>query len=407
MLSGKNSKHIIALDVDLQEQTIQQHNDQHKGLDNKIPLVLRNQASGWPLLQVSFLSPTESGAYTPALGGGKCHDFNIPLLGLAILLAQVQGKKTITIQNKQLNNINQFNFDNIYNLDILNQFTFTHNQIGITLELNHNGFGVVSTITTPDENDDSGTKLANAMWHILGKVTNNIVPMITGWNDKPYDHVTSSTINQHIEKDQAIFHHGQVFVDLGLLLTNEKLGLSTEFIDYMRNIFKVNEFNQLNFPTPRPSSEEQDTFLITSENQQELAKWITDLEHYGDTIIEQGNTAKGNIVKEIAISTRSMLNDFFEDTTKHNQTCFAVLKQTLIANLNSHNNELGKYRINYLTIAYNIAIALTGIGAIALGIQLLYSKINTGRTLGFFASPLTSSEAKRNDVITAINNLTA
>jgi hypothetical protein len=131
---------------------------------------------------------------------------------------------------------------------------------------------------------------------------------------------------------------------------------------------------------------------------------IHELKQYGLLLKSQG-ASKGQIALDLASELHIKAGEFFKkeatpEELKQFQDEFTLL-------LNSKNDKMAEYRTNWTTIIANIAIALTGIGALFLAGQLLYSQANDpkGRALFFFQKSKTTSEEKVDEVQQALRSL--
>jgi len=122
---------------------------------------------------------------------------------------------------------------------------------------------------------------------------------------------------------------------------------------------------------------------------------IKRMQHYGLHLKTRG-AQKGQVVMDLADKLQKEADQFFtKDYTSKDPADFTKNFTTL---LNSENQVMAKYRTAWPTILKNIAIALTGIGALAITGHLIYSKATKGRALFFFQKEKTTTEEKIEDI---------
>lgn len=113
------------------------------------------------------------------------------------------------------------------------------------------------------------------------------------------------------------------------------------------------------------------------------------MRNYGVKLQTAGE-GKGDDIIQIADSLTRKAKDYF--MTKTDTRTKAEFELDFILELNSKQNEMGIYRASWATIIANLAIALTGLGFVALAIHLAYTKSTYNRALFFFQKPLTTTE---------------
>jgi len=240
MQSDREEQDIIPFEEDDQRVKVNVYNEGKQSFE-KIPIVVRNAKSGWPLVQVSFFTPVEGVpelAYTQALGGAKCHDFFIGAFSFAMLLSRLAGRSEIKAINEKFS---EKKFFNLHNINFyLDHFSFTHLETGITVTVQavlHGFKGLEIKFPGDDKHI-----LQNALAGIFGfAVSNNTkIVDISGHADLRY---TDKQIHDAINHEAAIFHNGQIFVDLGCFVRSRVDDY--EIQAQLRNIFKVDEFNKL------------------------------------------------------------------------------------------------------------------------------------------------------------------
>lgn len=115
---------------------------------------------------------------------------------------------------------------------------------------------------------------------------------------------------------------------------------------------------------------------------------IEDMYNYG-VILHDQDSAKGQVAIDLANDLKSMATEFYRNNTPLDQ-----FKQAFTTLLTSQNDVMSQYRVSWSTIIANVAIALTGIGALCIVGQLCYSKLTIGRALFFFQKEQTTCEKK-------------
>lgn len=125
--------------------------------------------------------------------------------------------------------------------------------------------------------------------------------------------------------------------------------------------------------------------------QNRLFDSIKDMKKYGLHLYKQG-ASKGLVAIRLANMLEKKAKTFFGQ--KSEKSNIFNFKEEFMKLLNSKNDEMREYRISWDTIAKNIAIALTIIGALLLVGKLIYSKVTEGRSLFFFQKKQTSCEEK-------------
>lgn len=131
---------------------------------------------------------------------------------------------------------------------------------------------------------------------------------------------------------------------------------------------------------------------------------LNDLDEYGKALQQQGAKQKGDTVCDIANFVRRSADDF-----QAGKISLPVFKLRLVGSLTEKSvHILGERRLNgvsWKVIVGNILLALTGIGLIAIGGQLIYSKVNTGQFLLFGSPAKTTSTEKAEKLSASIKSL--
>ena len=117
---------------------------------------------------------------------------------------------------------------------------------------------------------------------------------------------------------------------------------------------------------------------------------IRNLSDYG-TLLKSKGASKGQVATDLALQLKLKADDFFKNNSRDDLPRF---KREFSNLLFSKNKEMREYRTAWGTIVKNIAIALTGIGALFIVGQLIYSKATEGRALFFFQKNKTTCEEK-------------
>ncbi|MBA3536311.1 MAG: hypothetical protein H0T84_06865 [Tatlockia sp.] len=232
---------ITVIEEDEQSTHLDTYN-QGKAAREKIPLVIRNFNSGWPLLQVSLFSPkpdTNPMEYMPVLGGGNCHVVDVAALTLGELLTRIPGKIVVTTGATELKK-EDINPNKI--LKFLKGFKIEHSALKIVIQSNSGPYGKMLTVNFPKGTGD-GEKLRNALWNSYAFAFENgkcIGDFGKYENEESY---TTQQFQNALNKEMAIFSNGQVFIDLGELL--DKHVKDDKIKEYLQAIFKVDDFLEL------------------------------------------------------------------------------------------------------------------------------------------------------------------
>lgn len=372
----------------------------------QIPVVPRNFETGWPLLQVSLYSVISSAneiRYDPVLGGGKCHAFGTDYFSLACLLSKVPG--TIEVSNTEGRvDEKQFNLTNVHLF--LQDFYFHHKQSGVKISSKSGAYGKILNIVIPDCDvstfsqdgfrfaKENGARLANF-----------------GSYDE-FKGYTSREIRQAIKKEQAIFAHGQIFVDFGAFLGQSE---NKELNDFFRDIFKVDEFLSLkqqgafkpSFTREELEANEQKVelqFEVSHSLEQkkndapmlkELCTRIEKMKHYGESL----HTHKGQVAIELARVLENKLDDFYKQPIEKQSSGLAQFKVDFVKCIREQERVMAEHQAIWKPIVLNILIALTGIGLIAIAIKAVKEASISGGTLGFnqvlfFAKPNSQQQSE-------------
>ena len=265
MESYKDPK-VIPVSEEVQQVAVAKYNENKKKTYDKMPLVLRNQETGWPLLQVSFFTSTGDGRYEPALGGAKCHDFPIPHFCLAMLFAHVDGAKSaIDSFRKEKITMNEFGLHNMVKL--LYGFEFTHTHYGITIATHSSQLGKETTLSLGI--DEAAAKVLSRALHdafdksLLPTAKNNIKQFgaFDNPNNPNYAKYSAATLRAAVNPDCSVFYNGNLFIDLGLLIQDKACR------EFLKQVFKPKEFLSLAVPKQTltiPKAEEEKPQITTA-----------------------------------------------------------------------------------------------------------------------------------------------
>ncbi|KTD71045.1 hypothetical protein Lste_0369 [Legionella steelei] len=207
----------------------------------KIPELLRNYHTGWPLLQVSLFSvakdATESIKYEHVLGGGACHFFYIGAFNFASLLTKIPGSMDITTPYPITPKRELVKADNV--LLFLKSFSVHHKRIGIKITSKSNVYGKSLLVDLPMGN---ASKFCDALMNVFSFALKKdaAIKAIGGWSSPGY---TQQEIESAINPEVAVFHNGQIFIDFGMFL--EQIVKDAETIELFKFLFKIEPFLEL------------------------------------------------------------------------------------------------------------------------------------------------------------------
>ena len=333
---------IIVVPEEGQVELISRFNINHK----YIPIVKRNQLSGWPLLQVSLytqVEDTDGGVelYEPALGGGKCHSINIGAFNLACLLTSVPGPMCIELfgsRHKKIEKVREqvrMEFVGAF----LHGYSITHLGVGVAISSKSNSYGYDVGVKAAEGNSDL---LAGALSRVFSfAVKNESVVDLAMWNSPRY---VSREIEESLDNDVAIFSNGQIFVDLGLFLVNSVK--DKDLIQYFRDIFKVDQL--------------QLCMLGLKVEVQNLRHSIDKMDVFGKKISASCSTG-GQMAIALAAELHHQLNSFLSDSSGGglDEGSFRLFMPEFEALLHSKDQLYTAYFASYKVVLANIQIALT------------------------------------------------
>lgn len=232
-------------------------------VDKSIPIMLRNQQTGWPLLQVSYLMPAANGGCEPVLGGGKCHYFPIAIFAFAELISRLPGKREIDGPSWSLaadyTNLEEFRLSNVH--QFLASFNMRHKKLGIEITMNASEYGKIpKIIITGTDNQRSVSHLAERLSHALNNAVSCYLKETASWDHahQQADQYNETEIWARLNREYAIYYQGQIYIDLSLYLQSKKIyqraddsdipAVSAEVLEFLASVFKVEAFKALQLP---------------------------------------------------------------------------------------------------------------------------------------------------------------
>lgn len=254
---------IVVFPEEDQHDILTEHNRNKSTRDDHIPIVLRNSATGWPMLQVSIFSPTENNkgilSYEEAAGGGKCHFVYTAAFCLASLLANIPGKTQVQACGRNRGAAVKLNPNFISGF--LDGFKFTHITKGISIVSEPGMYGKTLDLQLPVS--CSSKALSEGLIEALNFAMQpgKRLRGIDVWGTDSY---TATEIRSQLDLEIAQFYNGQIFIDLGAFFDKLSLHFGNEDPElvsdvstiekYFRNLFKVDDFLELmeNNPELRP-----------------------------------------------------------------------------------------------------------------------------------------------------------
>jgi hypothetical protein len=126
---------------------------------------------------------------------------------------------------------------------------------------------------------------------------------------------------------------------------------------------------------------------------------IQEMRDYGYVLRVKG-ASEGLEVMFLSSDLRQLADNFFIQKDAD----FLTFKQDFSVLLVSKNNEMERYQ-TWGTMTKNVAIALTGVGTICIAIQLMHSKVTTGRASFFFQKKKATFKEKIEKIQEALDNL--
>lgn len=231
MFFSKKEKKIVPL-MDNEQNFIEEHNAKLTP-KQQIPIVPRNQTTGWPLLQVGMLTHVVgSDNYGTVVGGEKCHSFNFPHYFLALLLTKLHVGKLKESDIAQ---------------DLGSQMGKYGNRYSVMRETPNLEVTVKSVMGYPSYQCHIVGQDLSALFMKTKSIYFKQEINFFSYNDpNRYGEIEESysekQILDAIDPNFAIFHNGQVFVDLGKFLEGEKV--DKEVIELFESLFQVKAFKE-------------------------------------------------------------------------------------------------------------------------------------------------------------------
>ena len=301
---------ISVLNLDDQSWVADYNRDQ--SMQNVIPLLYRNQDTGWPLLQVSLFYAKSSGeqeTYENVLGGGKCHAINQAMFNFAGILSQIPGKKEILSASglrHQLKPLAEEKF-NVYHIEhLLHGFEILFKHLGIKITHKQGSYGTIDQISFHNDEDFSdldvetlNTAIRSSFEYAMREQYHRMV--FDFGNYQSFEGYTLEQIENELNKDVAIFMQGQIWIDLGMFLNH--FHVSEPMIQYFSDLFKVNQILSL-----KPQS------TPVLEFPQELRASIQKLTAYADRLSEEPE--KCLVTRKLAEELQHKIDDFYSKWSK-------------------------------------------------------------------------------------------
>lgn len=231
---------VVICDEDSQEKALNLFN-QNKKASERIPLLIRNLKSGWPLLQVSLFTPTNTNLFTHALGGEKCHFFFVGAFNFGVLLTKIPG--LIKFNGEEVPKKDVYKEINIGRVSsFLDSFKIEHASLNISVSSTTGTYGKSIKITAPFKKKQLLESALSKPLEFALKPKEKLYAIGT-YTDHEY---TKEDIEEKLDPDVAIFYEGQVFIDLGCFLEQT---VNQEIKDFFHNAFKVDKFLALHVPS--------------------------------------------------------------------------------------------------------------------------------------------------------------
>lgn len=235
----------------------------------EIPTVVRNYDSGWPLIQISSFERGLSDQHEPIfknwIAGGKCQDIHMGAFSLGKLLVEAPRTKKAVFKgnNKEialdkLELINQPMFDSTFSIVAI------HKRIKYKISQRTIGYGKRIDIKREinKKEYDYSPELVKALTNINNHAFLASKKLILKDGFHNTSKYTESEVCNSLNREFAVFHNGQIYVDLGKLMS--EYNVKEEVVDFFAYMFRVNEFNKVKETTVNNSDIEQSpTFTET------------------------------------------------------------------------------------------------------------------------------------------------
>jgi hypothetical protein len=324
------------IDQDTQSTHLAEYNATKKRKMEKIPSFPRNAQSGWPLLQVSLYTPDFSQGslkYLPALGGGKCHDFELAAFFFAKMLTELPGKveASESLKTGNLDAIITFNGG---------RYEVEHIDNGISVVSKSGGYGYRATEIKVSDGDGHALKNGLLGAHKFAS-KNKKWGGDFGTFDRGFEPSRTETdLRKLLDPEVAIFHDGQIFVDLGALLDNVVKDDSIK--ETLATIFKVNEFNSLNLEAPEIEIIESSITIENSDNPDSLIQTSKDelseherLAYHSDSLLDKLVTDMDKLSKVDTLYSIKDIEEQLQTTQKIETTSEEVADMPVSSNKSS------------------------------------------------------------------------
>jgi hypothetical protein len=227
---------------------IASHNAQNR--KQAIPQVLRNADTGWPLLQISSFekrtNQQQQTIFRNRIQGEKCQDMFIGGFSLAKLLAESPATKRIKFKGNN-KDLSLDKMEVSYQPWFASTFSvqLSHRNIGYKLEQRTTGYGKalkMERILCGKHKDYAENLLKalseiNSLAFVKGR---NLILKDNSWSNIQH---SENEIFKALNRENAIFHNGQIHVDLGRLLT--VFNVDDEQIALLNEILGVDNFKNL------------------------------------------------------------------------------------------------------------------------------------------------------------------
>jgi|GEM_PF-3929382 hypothetical protein len=216
------------------------------------PQVFRNQETGWPLIQIGFLDFDANHGFTQSLGGGDCHEMNLPLYGLALLLAEAD--KRLKIKDHSGGKMSLDEFKDLAKAN--SGYSIDSTKLGIKIISGHNKNGQTSKITLSEGIAEDIDQFIYEICRFPDSFKKFVKFAPIGTSMLKEQFISPDKLLERIQsKDSTVLFEGQLYVDLGQFL--DKLSANNDVKEHFRAIFKVDEYQEL-LKSVQPSADSFD-----------------------------------------------------------------------------------------------------------------------------------------------------
>lgn len=207
----ERSKVEISPVSDTKQSFVLKYNQETKNFREKIPLVMRNKETGWPLLQISlFTFNVATEKYEPALGGGHCHDLSLVNYFFATLFTQ-------TFYYDENDKSNDFTF-NLSNLITRGKRYHIHTKPPFAFQLEAKSAGAEYIGYSVQLNKQDLPNLSTLLSYISLLVINTKKIKVFDIRSQGVNY-TEQEIRENIDQEFCVFYNGQIYIDLGKMLS--------------------------------------------------------------------------------------------------------------------------------------------------------------------------------------------